>query len=175
MVATGELKAPIVRYPGGNFVSAYNWEDGVGPREKRPVRLDLAWHTLPQDAPPQDVKVQTKELTNDTTLQWQANKEPDLAGVGLPDRMVREASSLAERKMLGITPASRRHGKGRSLDQPRLTLDPFGEGVRLDSHKRAVEQGLARGAEARGLQQLGAQHELPAEQRGQGDRPRARQ
>ena len=40
-----ELKVPIVRYPGGNFVSAYNWEDGVGPREKRPVRLDLAWHT----------------------------------------------------------------------------------------------------------------------------------
>ena len=28
-----ELKVPIVRYPGGNFVSAYNWEDGVGPRE----------------------------------------------------------------------------------------------------------------------------------------------
>ena len=40
-----ELKVPIVRYPGGNFVSAYNWEDGVGPREKRPTRLDLAWHT----------------------------------------------------------------------------------------------------------------------------------
>lgn len=40
-----DLKVPIVRYPGGNFVSAYNWEDGVGPREQRPVRLDLAWHT----------------------------------------------------------------------------------------------------------------------------------
>ncbi len=40
-----ELKVPIVRYPGGNFVSAYNWEDGVGPREQRPTRLDLAWHT----------------------------------------------------------------------------------------------------------------------------------
>lgn len=40
-----ELDVPIVRYPGGNFVSAYNWEDGIGPREDRPVRLDLAWHT----------------------------------------------------------------------------------------------------------------------------------
>ncbi len=40
-----ESKVPLVRYPGGNFVSAYNWEDGVGPREKRPTRLDLAWHT----------------------------------------------------------------------------------------------------------------------------------
>jgi alpha-N-arabinofuranosidase len=40
-----ELNVPIVRYPGGNFVSAYNWEDGIGPREERPTRLDLAWHT----------------------------------------------------------------------------------------------------------------------------------
>jgi alpha-N-arabinofuranosidase len=39
------LNIPFVRYPGGNFVSAYNWEDGVGPRAERPVRLDLAWHT----------------------------------------------------------------------------------------------------------------------------------
>lgn len=40
-----ELDVPVVRYPGGNFVSAYNWEDGIGPRESRPTRLDLAWHT----------------------------------------------------------------------------------------------------------------------------------
>ena len=44
------LKAPLVRYPGGNFVSAYNWEDGVGPRESRPTRLDLAWHTSESNA-----------------------------------------------------------------------------------------------------------------------------
>ena len=40
-----ELNVPIVRYPGGNFVSGYNWEDGVGPVESRPKRLDLAWGT----------------------------------------------------------------------------------------------------------------------------------
>jgi alpha-L-arabinofuranosidase len=45
-----ELKVPIVRYPGGNFVSAYNWEDGVGPRKDRPTRLDLAWHTSESNA-----------------------------------------------------------------------------------------------------------------------------
>ncbi len=38
-----ELNVPIVRYPGGNFVSGYNWEDGVGPVEERPRRLDPAW------------------------------------------------------------------------------------------------------------------------------------
>jgi alpha-N-arabinofuranosidase len=41
-----ELGVPIVRYPGGNFVSGYRWEDGVGPPERRPKRLDLAWRTL---------------------------------------------------------------------------------------------------------------------------------
>ncbi|NLN46608.1 MAG: alpha-N-arabinofuranosidase, partial [Clostridiaceae bacterium] len=41
-----ELGVPIVRYPGGNFVSGYQWEDGVGPVANRPKRLDLAWKTL---------------------------------------------------------------------------------------------------------------------------------
>ena len=45
-----DLNIPIVRYPGGNFVSAYNWEDGIGPRDKRPTRLDLAWHTSDSNA-----------------------------------------------------------------------------------------------------------------------------
>src|SRR5688500_18518573 len=38
-----ELGVTTVRYPGGNFVSGYRWEDSVGPREERPTRLDLAW------------------------------------------------------------------------------------------------------------------------------------
>jgi alpha-N-arabinofuranosidase len=37
------LGVPIVRWPGGNFTSAYHWEDGVGPRDARPRRLDLTW------------------------------------------------------------------------------------------------------------------------------------
>ncbi|MFL6075196.1 MAG: alpha-N-arabinofuranosidase [Mycobacteriales bacterium] len=41
-----ELGATVVRYPGGNFVSGYRWEDGVGPVEDRPTRLDLAWRSL---------------------------------------------------------------------------------------------------------------------------------
>ncbi len=40
-----KLNVPIVRYPGGNFVSGFNWEDSIGPRELRPKRLDLAWKT----------------------------------------------------------------------------------------------------------------------------------
>lgn len=43
MALVKELNVPIVRYPGGNFVSGYCWEDGVGPKDKRPSRVDLAW------------------------------------------------------------------------------------------------------------------------------------
>jgi alpha-N-arabinofuranosidase len=40
-----ELGVTRVRYPGGNFVSAFRWEDSVGPREDRPRRRELAWHS----------------------------------------------------------------------------------------------------------------------------------
>jgi alpha-N-arabinofuranosidase len=40
-----EMGVTTVRYPGGNFVSGFRWEDGVGPRDQRPVRLNLAWHS----------------------------------------------------------------------------------------------------------------------------------
>ena len=40
-----DLQVPVIRYPGGNFVSAYDWKDGIGPRDERPVRLDLAWRS----------------------------------------------------------------------------------------------------------------------------------
>jgi alpha-N-arabinofuranosidase len=44
MALVRELGVTTIRYPGGNFVSGYRWEDGVGPKEHRPRRLDLAWH-----------------------------------------------------------------------------------------------------------------------------------
>ncbi len=39
------LKPPVIRYPGGNFASGYHWEDGIGPKETRPVRFDEAWQS----------------------------------------------------------------------------------------------------------------------------------
>jgi len=41
-----QLNVPIVRYPGGNFVSGYNWEDGIGDRAKRPRKMELAWQVI---------------------------------------------------------------------------------------------------------------------------------
>ena len=46
LALVNELNVPIIRYPGGNFVSNFFWEDSVGPVEDRPARLDLAWRTL---------------------------------------------------------------------------------------------------------------------------------
>jgi alpha-L-arabinofuranosidase len=43
--AVRRLRPPVLRWPGGNFVSGYHWTDGIGPKDSRPRRLELAWHT----------------------------------------------------------------------------------------------------------------------------------
>jgi alpha-L-arabinofuranosidase len=43
--AVRRLRPPVLRWPGGNFVSGYHWTDGIGPKERRPRRMELAWHT----------------------------------------------------------------------------------------------------------------------------------
>lgn len=63
--ATKNLGVTNVRYPGGNFVSGYHWEDGIGPRDKRPKRKDLAWGDI-----------ETNQFGTDEFLKWS-----NLAGV----------------------------------------------------------------------------------------------
>jgi alpha-L-arabinofuranosidase len=46
MEAVKQLGVSILRWPGGNFASGYNWKDGIGPKDQRPVRIDLAWNDL---------------------------------------------------------------------------------------------------------------------------------
>jgi alpha-N-arabinofuranosidase len=46
MDAVRQLGVSILRWPGGNFVSGYNWKDGIGPKDQRPVRIDAAWDAL---------------------------------------------------------------------------------------------------------------------------------
>ena len=41
-----KLGVPVIRYPGGNFVSGYDWLDGVGPKQERPRILDKAWNSI---------------------------------------------------------------------------------------------------------------------------------
>ncbi|GAM84523.1 hypothetical protein ANO11243_025190 [Dothideomycetidae sp. 11243] len=54
-----ELRCPVVRYPGGNFVATYHWLDGVGPRDQRPPRPELAW-----------LGTETNQFGTDEFLQW---------------------------------------------------------------------------------------------------------
>lgn len=44
--AMRELKITNMRWPGGNFLMAYDWKDGIGPKDQRPVRINLAWGGL---------------------------------------------------------------------------------------------------------------------------------
>src|SRR5215813_2855742 len=46
MEAVKQLNVSILRWPGGNFASGYNWTDGIGPKDQRPTRIDLAWNDL---------------------------------------------------------------------------------------------------------------------------------
>ncbi|MDF2963572.1 MAG: alpha-N-arabinofuranosidase [Paenibacillus sp.] len=81
-----ELNVPLVRYPGGNFVSGYNWEDGVGPKAARPRRLDLAWKT-----------VETNQVGTNEFADWakKAGSEVNMA-VNLGTRGIDAARNLVE-------------------------------------------------------------------------------
>jgi alpha-N-arabinofuranosidase len=130
-----ELGVTLVRYPGGNFVSGYRWEDGVGPAERRPTRLDLAWHSL-----------ETNEFGLGEFMRWtaRAGVEPMLA-VNLGTRGTQEALDLLEYA---------NHPGGTALSDLRRSHgapDPYGVelwclGNELDGpwqvgHKTAAEYG----------------------------------
>ena len=77
---------PAVRLPGGNFVSAWDWKDSIGPKEQRKVRLDPAWH-----------QYITNEVGHDEYLQWaeKVQAEP-LYTVNLGTGDMRDAMDLVE-------------------------------------------------------------------------------
>ncbi len=80
------LNIPFVRYPGGNFVSGYNWEDGIGDRASRPRKLDLAWRS-----------VETNEVGIDEFQSWARSAEADIGmTVNLGTRGIADAQNLLE-------------------------------------------------------------------------------
>ena len=84
--AVKELQVPMVRYPGGNFVSGYNWEDGIGPKDQRPRRLELAWQAI-----------ETNQFGTDEFADWakDANTQVMMA-VNLGTRGADDARRLVE-------------------------------------------------------------------------------
>jgi alpha-N-arabinofuranosidase len=105
-----DLGVTIVRYPGGNFVSGYDWEDGIGPRSARPRRLELAWRSI-----------ETNQVGTDEFLSWvrRAGAEPMLA-VNMGTRGLDAARHLVEycNAPGGTEWADRRRANGRE--------DPYG-------------------------------------------------
>jgi len=81
-----KLNVPIVRYPGGNFVSGYNWEDGTGDKAKRPRRMELAWAVT-----------ETNQVGIDEFQEWakRANSEVMMA-VNLGTKGVDDARNCVE-------------------------------------------------------------------------------
>ena len=81
-----ELNMPAVRYPGGNFVSAFNWEDSIGLKEDRPTRLDLAWKSK-----------ETNEFGLNEFITWckKVNTEPIYA-INLGTRGIDAARNIIE-------------------------------------------------------------------------------
>jgi alpha-L-arabinofuranosidase len=81
-----ELQVSMVRYPGGNFVSGYNWEDGVGPTADRKRRLDLAWKTI-----------ETNEIGTNEFVEWSRLVGAQvMLAVNLGTRGIDDARNLVE-------------------------------------------------------------------------------
>lgn len=81
-----ELGPTVVRYPGGNFVSGYRWEDGIGPVADRPRRIDGAWHTI-----------ETNEFGLHEFMGWAREAGVEvMEAINLGTRGVEEARALVE-------------------------------------------------------------------------------
>src|SRR5437762_777304 len=86
MEEISKLGVPIIRYPGGNFVSGYNWMDGVGPKQDRPRVLDKAWNSM-----------NSNQFGTNEFMQWckAAGTEP-LMGLNLGTGTTEQAAALVE-------------------------------------------------------------------------------
>ncbi|PST48806.1 alpha-L-arabinofuranosidase [Bifidobacterium callitrichos] len=147
-----ELGVTCVRYPGGNFVSGYKWEDGTGPRDKRPVRRDLAWH-----------QTETNEIGIDDFHRWSAKAGTEIMlAVNMGTRGLESAleeleyvngapgTELADRRVANGIPEPmdvRMWCIGNEMDGPwqvgHMTPDEYADAVEKTAHAmKLAESGL---------------------------------
>jgi alpha-L-arabinofuranosidase len=151
-----ELGVTVVRYPGGNFVSGYRWEDGVGPVADRPTRLDPAWRSI-----------ETNEFGLNEFARWAAKADLEvMLAVNLGTRGMPEAIELLEYC---------NHPNGTHLSDLRVghgAKEPHGIrmwclGNEMDGpwqlgHKTAAEYGRLAAETARAMRQFDPSLELVA-------------
>ena len=151
-----ELGPTIVRYPGGNFVSAYQWQDGIGPQEERPRRLDLAWRSLESNA-----------FGVDEFAAWcrAADVEPMMA-VNLGTRGVADATALLEYcnhpEGTELSDLRRANGAKEPHDIKVWCLGNEMDGPWQIGHKTATEYGRVAAEAARAMRRLDPTLELVA-------------
>ena len=151
-----ELGVSVVRYPGGNFVSGYRWEDGVGPVEDRPTRLDPAWRS-----------VETNAFGLHEFLRWtaKAGVEPMMA-VNLGTRGMQEAIDLHEYCNhpggTALSDLRRRNGAAEPFGISMWCLGNEMDGPWQLGHKSAEEYGRLAATTARALRQFDPSLELVA-------------
>ena len=86
LAALRELNYRSMRYPGGNFLSGYLWEDGIGPRNQRPTRRDLAWQSI-----------ETNQFGTDEFMQFcRAIDTESMLAVNMGTGSIQDAANLVE-------------------------------------------------------------------------------
>ncbi|MDQ0633483.1 alpha-L-arabinofuranosidase [Arthrobacter pascens] len=149
-----ELGVSAIRYPGGNFVSGFRWEDSVGPRDQRPRRLDLAWHST-----------ESNEVGLHEFSSWLEKVGSELMlAVNLGTRGTEEALDLLEYTNIrsGTDLSERRVANGR--DEPfRIKMWCLGnemDGPWQLGHRSAEDYGKLASQTAKAMRQLDPSVEL---------------
>ena len=151
-----EMGVSLVRYPGGNFVSGYRWEDGVGPAEQRPRRLDPAWHSI-----------ETNQFGLNEFVRWTqvAGVEPMMA-LNLGTRGVAEALDLLEYVNhpggTYLSDLRREHGADDPHGIRMWCLGNEMDGPWQTGHKTAAEYGRLAAETARAMRMIDPSLELVA-------------
>ncbi len=151
-----EMGVPIIRYPGGNFVSGYNWLDGVGPKDSRPHVLDKAWNS-----------VNSNQFGTNEFMAWckAVGTEP-LMGLNLGTGTPEDAAALVEYcnldKGTKWSDLRRRHGIADPYKVKRWCLGNEMDGPWQIGHVTATDYGIKAQDAARQMRYVDPSLELIA-------------
>jgi len=151
-----QLGVPIIRYPGGNFVSGYNWLDGVGPKKERPRTLDKAWDTI-----------ESNQFGTNEFLAWckAVGTEP-LMGLNLGTGSAEDAAALVEycnvEKGTRWSDLRRQHGIADPYKVQHWCLGNEMDGPWQIGHMSATEYGLKAADAARQMRYVDSSLKLIA-------------
>jgi alpha-L-arabinofuranosidase len=149
-----ELGVSAIRYPGGNFVSGFRWEDSVGPREQRPKRLDLAWHSM-----------ESNQVGLHEFARWLEKAGSELMyAINLGTRGVQEALDVLEYTTIGsgtaLSEARIANGRTEPFDITMWCLGNEMDGPWQLGHRSAEDYGKIAAQTARAMRRLDDRLEL---------------